>query len=232
MREDDAIYEVNEYDTLAERVAADVGDVHGCLLLSREGMILGAHPAGDESVAKPAWLRFSALGQAQRGFVGFGDQLWVYVDRGPYAAFAVAGTSVRPGVLMDRLEQALLTAEEARSRREPLRLPEVKAAPSGKPRSSLHPTAPALDEPISVSITHQNDADQPTAAATGHPESADQAEIGPQTGETEDGQTAEDLREAPPYTSEDDGPEVDRVLLATEFSGLLQMDDSGDEASP
>ena len=41
--------------------------------------------------------------------------------------------------MVDQLEQALLTAEEGRTRRDTLRVPDAATAPSGKPRTSLHP---------------------------------------------------------------------------------------------
>ena len=110
---DDASRWMDEFSTLAHRIAGGDADVRGCLILSREGMIVGSFP-DDESVARSAWVRFAALGDPDRSFVQFPDQLWVYVHRGPYAAFVVAGSSVRPGLLMDRLDQALLIAEEAR----------------------------------------------------------------------------------------------------------------------
>ena len=138
-------------------------------------MILGEHPAGDEASVKPAWLRFAALGDVDKGYVEFPDQLWAFARPGPYAAFAIAAPSSRPGLLIDQMEQALLAAEEARSRREALKAPDTGPAPSGKPRTSLHP---------------------PGARARADEES-----------------------------------EVDPVLLAKEFSGLLQVPDEADEGS-
>ncbi len=141
---------MEEFSALAARVAASVGELRGCLILSRDGLVLGAFPEGEEGLVKPAWLRFATLGEPDKGFVEFGDEVWGYVRRGPYAAFAVTGTGTRPGLLIDQLEQVLLAAEEARSRREALRLPEVPAAPSGKPRTSLHPEvrpAPPFEAP-------------------------------------------------------------------------------------
>ena len=87
-------------------------------------------------------MRFASLGDPERSFVEFGDQVWVYVRRPAYGAFAVADAGVRPGLVIDQLEQILLSAEEARTRRETLRVPEAAAAPSGKPRTSLHPPRP------------------------------------------------------------------------------------------
>jgi hypothetical protein len=170
----DACGGVDEYSGLAQRVAVAVGDVRWCLIMSRDGMILGIHPEGAEASAKPAWLQFAGLGQVEKGYVEFADQLWAFVRRGPYAAFAIAAPSIRPGLLMDQMEQALLAAEEARARRDALKAPEGGPAPSGKPRTSLHP-------------------------------------IGSR--------------------SRDEEAEVDPILLAKEFSGLLQVPDEADEGS-
>lgn len=199
---------MDDYSALAERIAAGIRDVRGCLILSRDGMVLGAYPDGDEAVAKPAWLRFAALGEARRGFVEFGDALWVYVHRGPYAGFALADPSVRPGLLMDQLEQALLTAEEARSKREPITLPESRPTSSRKPRVVLHPTTP--DRPQAEPAEEQDPA--PVADAGVEPEAPEPVE-------------------ATPPGPDDDQSEIDRIMLATEFSRLLQVESEGDEAS-
>jgi hypothetical protein len=45
---------MDDYSALAQRVAVSVGDVRGSLILSRDGLILGAFP-DDESAVKPAW---------------------------------------------------------------------------------------------------------------------------------------------------------------------------------
>jgi hypothetical protein len=234
---------VDEYSTLAERVGAGIGDVHGCLILSRDGMVLGAYPFGDEAVAKPAWLRFASLGGSRRGFVEFGDQVWVFVQRGPYAAFAVAASSVRPGLLMDQMEQVLLVAEEARSKREPLKLPEVKIAPSGKPRARLRHSPEWLTEPATepASGAAGDAPDEPTASRAGSTPETSAVEGESPTGEpiehqeTDPGDEAEPAAQSeskePPRLFFDDGTEVDRVLLAKEFFGLLQVESEGDEAS-
>jgi hypothetical protein len=140
---------MDEYAALAQRVVLTMDDVRGCLVLSRDGMILGAYPEEDEQAFKPAWLTFAHVGEARRGFVEFSDQMWAYVHRGPYAAFVIAGTGVRPGVLLDQLEQAVLAAEESRAKKgETLKVPDASSAPSGRPRTSLHPPEPrAAPEP-------------------------------------------------------------------------------------
>jgi hypothetical protein len=142
---------MEEFSALAARVAASVVELRGCLILSRDGLVLGAFPEGQEGLVKPAWLRFAVVGEPEKGFVEFGEEIWVYVRRGPYAAFAVSGVGVRPGLLIDQLDQMLYAAEEIRSRREALRLPEAPLAPSGKPRTSLHPEArPSVPTPAPV----------------------------------------------------------------------------------
>ena len=133
---------MDDYSALAYRIAGGVADVRGCLILSRDGLILGSYP-DDETAVKPAWVRFASLGDPERSFVEFGDQVWVYVRRPAYGAFAVANAGVRPGLVIDQLEGILHSAEESRNRRETLRVPEVSPAPSGKPRTSLHPPVDA-----------------------------------------------------------------------------------------
>jgi hypothetical protein len=253
---------MDEFSTLAHRIAGGDADVRGCLILSREGMIVGSFP-DDDSVARPAWVRFAALGDPDRSFVQFPDQLWVYVHRGPYAAFLVAGSSVRPGLLMDRLDQALLIAEEARTRREAIRVPDTLAAPSGKPRATLHPATERLraDAPVMKEPTSE-ERSEPRAWSRGRLLDPVEASGGrpPETSDGDANETrAEDVEGLVPPTHQeprseagpeppreprptdsaaprqttfelDEDAEVDRVLLAKEFSGLLQVDGGDDEA--
>ena len=235
---------MDDYSGLAARVAAGVGGLRGCLILSRDGLVLGAHPDDDDRVAKPSWLRFAALGEPERSFVEFGDQVWVYVRRGPYAAFAVADAGVRPGLVIDQLEQGLLMAEESRTKREGLRAPE--AAPAAGPRTTLHPPVPPTVTPTPAPV--------PAAARTAEAPPAEAAEAEQATPPTEPAAAAgEGDRAEPPATPEppkheapklmttpvtpvrsagsDEDAEVDKVLLAQEFSGLLQDLDSDDEGS-
>src|SRR2546422_235594 len=59
---------MDEYAALAQRVVLTMDDVRGCLVLSRDGMVLGAYPEEDEQAFKPAWLKFVHVGEARRGF--------------------------------------------------------------------------------------------------------------------------------------------------------------------
>jgi len=276
---------MEEFSALAARVAVSVGDLRGVLILSRDGLVLGAFPDGDEALVKPAWLRFAGLGEPDKGFVEFGDELWAYVRRGPYASFAVTGAKVRPGLVMDQLEQMLLAAEEIRARREALRLPDAAPAPSGRPRTSLHaeskptpqpapaeaparlagarppqaPAAPArpggtgapapggiapppaaprpaarrpVTEPpaaIDVPVSGPPSEPSPAPGPDGGPERSDAADADrvAEPGATLESDGTEPERREP--TPPDDDAEVDPVLLAQEFSRLLQEAGGADE---
>ena len=232
---------MSDYSSLAQRVSMSAPGVRGCLLLSRDGLVLGAHPEGDaEAPVKEAWVRFAAVGEPDRSYLEFPDQVWAFVRRGGYAAFAVAEAGVRPGVLVDLLDQALMAGEQERSRdRETLRLPEAPQAPSGKPRTNLHkadrtpepePVAVAAEpleadrDAVAVADAPPGDADAPAEPAP-HPEPDDapvaedrdreEERVGKKRGRAERGEESE----------------VDRILLAKEFAGLLQVPKEDDEAS-
>lgn len=280
---------MDDYSALAHRVAGAVADVRGCLILSRDGLVLGSYPE-DDGVVKPAWLRFSALGDPERSFVEHSDQVWAYVRRGPFAAFAIAAAGVRPGLLVDQLEQMLLAAEEARVKRDGIRVPDAPAAPSGRPRTSLHPAgdAPATSDVRAGSpagtaersetrpwargrVAAPDDGVGPTPARTAtadapaSPSGGSAAKASDRPGaeeesaatrlelptpsrdrskkvkspQTEDATptAAEDPAAADPDGEKPDGEAdgeadiVDPVLLAKEFSGLLQVQEGGDEGS-
>jgi predicted regulator of Ras-like GTPase activity (Roadblock/LC7/MglB family) len=252
---------MSDYAALALRVSASMPGIRGCLMLSRDGLLLGAHPEGDaEAYAKSAWIRFAALGDAERSYVEFPDQTWAFVRRGSYGAFAIADAGVRPGVLVDLLEQALMAGEMERIHdREAMRLPEAPFAPSGKPRTSLHkperPPAPtpewvaaeALEPEVEAREVaeqgpeHEAAAGSQPAAEHGSVEEVtihDEPAPEPQP-EPEPEQEAEPLPEPAPAAQESfeepPGPEeeseVDRILLAKEFAGLLQVPKDDDEAS-
>jgi hypothetical protein len=269
---------MDDYSVLAQRISVSVPEVRGCLILSRDGMVLGAYPDEDESLAKGAWLRFAALGEPEKSFVEFADATWAFVRRGPYAAFATADPGVRPGLMVDQLEQAMLAAEEGRSRRDTLRVPDASGAPSGKPRTSLHPGGGKEGkEGKDAKDGKGKDRDKGKPAEVGAEVAAEVgAEVGaeaaasrgawsrgPQSiatgddGATEPTQPPSEAPRAPvaeppaapapaPATAlkkevqklvgtgsggAEEESEVDRVLLAKEFSGLLQMDSDDDEGS-
>jgi hypothetical protein len=240
---------MSDYAALAQRVSLSIAGIRGCLMLSRDGMILGAHPEGEpEAYLRSAWVRFAGVGEPERSYIEFPDQIWAFVRRGSYAGFAVAEVGVRPGVLVDTLEQALMSAEQERvSDREMMRLPEAPAAPSGKPRTSLHkPERQPTPEPEPVVVrTEASDA----VAADAAPEDAAPEDAAPEdaaastspsdvagpqdepeeTSSAEPGAPDDAAREA--LEGKEEEPEVDRILLAKEFAGLLQVPREDDEAT-
>ncbi len=253
---------MDDYSALAYRIAGGVADVRGCLILSRDGLILGSYP-DDETAVKPAWVRFASLGDPERSFVEFGDQVWVYVRRPAYGAFAVANAGVRPGLVIDQLEGILHSAEESRNRRETLRVPEATGAPSGKPRTSLHPAengAPspsgppaagsaearhwARVTPVASGVGQPGDASVANSAGAevvdGSPNgSSDPSKGDPKDADPKDATTTKDKgatnqkkgKDKPEPMELDADAVVDPVLLAKEFSGLLQVESGGDEAT-
>jgi hypothetical protein len=226
---------MDDFSALAQRVALGVGDVPGCLILSRDGLVLGSYPDDDNAKVKQAWLRFALLGAAERGFIELVDQIWVYAHRGPYAAFAVGDMSVRPGLLLDMLEQALLEAEESRTRREGLRQRDTGPAPSGRLRSTMHlandlpQIVPESVPSVAPSKAARAATAAPASAATADPDDGVKAQTpAPEPDPEQAPAPAEPVPSKRKVPSEDEG-EVDRVMLAQEFSGLLQAGDSDDE---
>jgi hypothetical protein len=240
---------MEDFNGLASSLAAGVSDVRGCLILSHDGLVLGAHPEDGEALAKAAWLRFATVGDPERGFAQFGTETWCYVRRGPYAAFALVGPGARPGLVIDHMEQVLLAAEEARNSREGVRTePEAPApaAPVSKPRTPLHPERP-LEEPVVIAADvapapvaeaarpAPAEATAPPADAPGPataeapapaPGPAADAEPAPSTQPSAAPEPSEGAPEAAWPLGEGD-EDVDRFSLAREFSQLLQDDPDG-----
>jgi hypothetical protein len=227
---------MSDYSSLAQRVSMSAPGVRGCLLLSRDGLVLGAYPVGDaEAHVKEAWVRFAAVGEPDRSYLEYPDQVWAFVRRGGYSAFAVAEAGVRPGVLVDLLDQALMAGEQERSRdRETLRLPEAPQAPSGKPRTNLHKADRTPEpEPVAVEANVVAAPDAPpdveAAEEPASPEPVHEQDDAPAADEDEptDRRDGKNRRRAEGLEE----PEVDRILLAKEFAGLLQVPKEDDEGS-
>jgi hypothetical protein len=252
---------MNDYSALAQRVSTSVTGVRGCLMLSRDGMVLGAHPEGEvETHIRSSWMRFATVGDPERSYVEFPDQVWAFVRRGGYSAFAVADAGVRPGVLVDLLEQALMVGEQDRARdRDTMRLPEATVAPSGKPRISMHkqeraeredtpasaPSEVTSPGPAEATVSYGSASTAPTysraepAPPRTEPAPAPTeavpppAEAAPADPGVKAGDEPSDPENQPPERPErkEEESEVDRILLAKEFAGLLQVPKEDDEAS-
>ncbi|HVM12254.1 MAG TPA: hypothetical protein VM638_07250, partial [Actinomycetota bacterium] len=125
-----------DFSGLVARAVAGLDDVRACLLLSRDGLTLGAYPVGGEEQARAAWSRVEPIGDVERGFLVVGDEVWVFARRGAYACIVVGSGSAKAGVLLDRLEATLRAAEEARMQAGTA--PPQPAPAVRRPRTPLH----------------------------------------------------------------------------------------------
>ena len=198
-----------EFGDLAARMSAGVAGVRACLILNRDGLSLGAHPADGEARARKAWDMLQRLGDPKRGFVDMGEEIWVVSARGAYAAIVVGSPEAKPGVLLDRMEAELAAADVARaadgdsSGRRP--------QPKSRPRSPLHPE-PRLEakpEPVKAHA----------AAGPGKIVDLSATETQPPAGEAPP-------PPAPKPRRRGKAGGVDRVALAREFGRL--MDDQAE----
>src|SRR5919106_363740 len=127
-----------DFFDLAARMSAGLDGVRACLLLSDDGLTLASYPGGQEDPARQVWDRLAQIGDPQRGFLDLGDEVWAVVRRGPYTAVVVSTPTVRPGLLLDRIESHLRVAEEARLRESAARPVASKPEVVRRPRTSLH----------------------------------------------------------------------------------------------
>jgi hypothetical protein len=134
---------LEDFNALAISLGLGMADVRGCLVLSRDGLVLGAAPAESERATTRAWIRFATIGDPERGFVQFGTETWCYVRRAPYAGFAVAGPLERAGLVIDHMERVLEAAEERRSGQEGPREAEAVTETEAAAESETEATAVA-----------------------------------------------------------------------------------------
>jgi hypothetical protein len=137
--------------------------------------------------------------------------------------------------------------QERANDREMMRLPDATAAPSGKPRTTLHkPERPSTAEPEPTIVPAEvsvPDAPSEVAAPASVASVASASDEAPVENDAAAGVADEDEpigeeavdppAEDPPEAQEgkQDESEVDRILLAKEFAGLLQVPREDDEAS-
>lgn len=136
-----------DFAALAQAVVGGLAEVRACLVVSRDGLVLGGHPPNKESRTLDIWGRITGLGDVERGFAVVGDELWCFCRRGPYSALATSDPTARPGLLLDKLERILVVAEEDRVRGDTLRpAAQTDPAPPRRLRTPLHREAkPEVD---------------------------------------------------------------------------------------
>jgi hypothetical protein len=206
-----------DFNLLASRMSIGLDGVRACLILTSDGLTLGIHPDSQEQHARELWQKLQGLGDAQRGFIDVGEEVWVLAKRGPYAAVLVAGPGVRPGLLLDKLEFLLRAAEEARAREasEMTGAPPARAEATRSPRTPLHreprqerrPVERQERRPVERESRGQYEPPEEIAAAAGKVVDITGGGEGPV---------------APGPPPPDDESEVDRVALAREFGRLLE----------
>jgi hypothetical protein len=221
-----------DFAALAKAVVSGVPDVRTCLIVSRDGLALGACPASEEEKALAVWSRVASLGEVERGFVALRDEVWAFCRRGPYTALATSSPSSRPGLIMDRLEQMLLAAEESRVRKDDFRSTDRDSALPDAPRglrTSLHgalreeAAAPSRREGAQVSAWVERLRAQAAQAAAAPAETSVDAVSAPAV-------VSEETEEQGDDRAEDEKPkgdrsEVDTASLSREFAGLLHPED-------
>ena len=102
-----------EFGALAAMMAKTVDGLQACFL-TRDGLIVDSFPARPQENARKAWVRLASLGDFEKGFLEFENEMWVYLQRGAHAVFAVATLEAQPGRLMDVVDELLGAMEEAR----------------------------------------------------------------------------------------------------------------------
>ncbi len=237
-----------DFAALTQAVVAGLPDVRSCLLVSRDGLALSASPATEEGRTLDVWTRIAALGDVERGFVTVRDEVWVFCRRGAYGAVATAASTTRPGLVLDRLEQMVLVAEEARVRRDAvrtsvdaprrLRTPlhrerSVSGAPSGDriPVEGQEAAVSAWARRLMGGAGLERAASVPgSAPAEASPDITlhEPSETSPDETTAE----AQEMRseEGPRARTEDD-PMVDRVELSREFAGILAEHEEEEDES-
>lgn len=201
---------------LAARMCAGLEGVRACLLLSPDGLTLGAYPAGGEDQGRDAWDKLEAMGSPVRGFVDLGEEVWVIARRGPYTAVLVSAPTVRPGLLLDRVEALLRAAEETRVQTTAAAAPQ----PVRRPRTSLHretakrdPEETKAPERQEAPAAARNRKPEPVPAASADGESASRLAQPPAADAKEPAEG-----EAPRYTPPDELASAARNVV--DVSGL------------
>jgi len=217
-----------DFAALVHAFVAGVADVRACLIVSRDGLALGAYPADEEERALTVWSQVTALGDLDRGFVGLRDEVWVFCRRGPYSALATGAPTARAGLVLDRMDEMLLVAEEIRLKKGSFRPAEREApaldAPRG-PRTPLHREpreefAPRSAPAAAFALEPEPPGEETAATAAVTDQPSDRP-----AGEASSGAPAERADEP---ASVD---EVDTMALRREFAGILMPSDKPDEES-
>ena len=208
-----------DFEELAACMTAGLDGVRACLIVSRDGLSLGAFPADAETTARRAWDRLQELGDPQRGFVDMGTEIWVMARQGMYAAVAVAGPEAKPGRVLDRIETQLALAAKSGTLEDEASPQEESHRP---PRSPMHPEPRLAGEPVPTPEL----VEQIVRGNESYPQIVHlEPNRAPASLEPSVEEPAQERAEDPPPPRS--ARDVDRVALAREFGWLLR--DEGDD---
>jgi hypothetical protein len=147
-----------DYAAVAGSAVLGAPGIRVCLLVSTDGLPLGAYPATDERRAASAWTRLSSLGRVARGFVVVDDEMWAFHQDERHGVLLLADPKVRAAVLLEVADQVLITVrevgglspadgEEGRGGHDGRDLRDLRPPVERRLRTTLHPDARQLTEP-------------------------------------------------------------------------------------
>jgi hypothetical protein len=217
-----------DFEAMTGAVGAGLPEVRACLLLSLDGLPLAAYPASEEARALEVWRKVAGLGVVERGFAAVGTEIWTFARRGPYVGLALAGPTARPGVVLDRLEQMLLVAEEARARKDAIR--EVPRPAPAEAKLDKSDKADKPDEEVATEkprrfhglLHKEKDRGLDTEMSPQEPSEV----VSPMESAEERPTPARDRLKARANSDDDhdmtdESAPIDPVTVAREFSGIL-----------
>lgn len=92
-------------------MAGRIENLTGCML-ARDGLILEVVPESQQTAIRGAWMRFSAVGGFEKGYLQFDGELWICVQKGPYELFVLARPGAKPGLILDVAHDCLERVED------------------------------------------------------------------------------------------------------------------------
>ena len=202
-------------------------------MVSRDGLVLGVFPPEEEERTVRMWKGISALGDVDHGFVAGSDETWAFSRRGPYSAVAVAASSVRPGVILHRLDEVLALAGQAHGRNAEPSTPEGERAAesqSGQPDTQRwlqhrrHRGAKPRWTGALAASAPSSPADAPGEDEEEPPDTPQPAPESPVEDEPQTVAAPEEEAEEHPAAEHDEPTvswDVDPFSLAREFAGLI-----------
>jgi hypothetical protein len=158
-----------DYAAVAGSAVLGTPGIRVCLLVSTDGLPLGAYPATDERRAASVWTRLSSLGRVRRGFVTVDDEMWAFDQNEHHGVLLIADPKARAAILLEVAGQVLATVrlvgglappeavQDAGDAGDARELKDLRPPAGRGIRTPLHPdakpgTEPAVPEPAPVVV--------------------------------------------------------------------------------